>query len=97
MESFDPSIVSTLREMASGNEVPSAMLRYLVTILPKECSDRTRWVRYFAEAFCFREGEGYPIFGWQPDGSGELQDVDIDCFLTPRISKMREWWAGAGV
>ncbi len=57
--------------------------------------DRNLLVQYFSEAFCFSDGQAYPIFGWLPDGTGELKDSDIDDLLTRRINQARSNWEKA--
>ena len=68
------------------------MLRALVAQLGPETADRPLLVRYFSAAFCFTEGQGYKIFGWFPDGTGALQDSDIDTLLSKRIQETRAEW-----
>jgi hypothetical protein len=59
--------------------------------------DRNLLVQYFSEAFCFADGEAYPIFGWLPDGTGELKDGDLDRLLTKRIQRTRSEWDNANL
>jgi hypothetical protein len=68
------------------------MLRALVAQLGPEVADRPLLVRYFSEAFCFTEGQGYKIFGWFPDGTGALSDSGIDGLLLKRIQETRAEW-----
>ncbi len=85
-------LVETLRSMARRGEQPSRMLRALVAQLGADTADRPLLVRYFSEAFCFTEGQGYKIFGWFPDGTGSLQYSGIDRLLAPRIQETRPRW-----
>ena len=85
-------LVEMLRSMARTSEQPSTLLRALVAKLRPEVADRPLLVRYFSTAFCFTEGQGYKIFGWFPDGSGALQDSDIDMLLFNRIQETRVTW-----
>jgi len=50
---------------------PSEILRALIAHEARGEVDRNLLVQYFSEAFEFTDGEAYPIFGWQPDGTGE--------------------------
>jgi hypothetical protein len=78
-------LIEKLRAMARQGERPSVMLRELVAQLRPETADRPLLVRYFSTAFCLTEGQGYKIFGWFPDGTGPLQDADLDNLLMTRI------------
>jgi hypothetical protein len=68
------------------------MLREIIARLAPESPNRQSLVRYFTEAFCFGDGQAYPIFGWMPDGSGQLQDSDLDYLLAKRIAQTRHDW-----
>ena len=85
-------VVSLLRSMALEGRKPSEMLRTILSHHPDEMLDRNIFYQYFAEAFCFSEGEASPLFGWLPDGTGELQDFNIDYLMTRRIQKNKNVW-----
>lgn len=68
------------------------MLRAMVTQLGTETAERPLLVRYISTAFRFTEGQGYKIFGWFPDGTGALNDSDIDGLLSKRIQETRAEW-----
>ena len=85
-------LVEMLRAMARRGESPSEILRAMVTHLGPEVADRPLWVHYMSTAFCFTEGQGYKIFGWFPDGTGTLQDADLDRLLAPRIRETQAEW-----
>jgi hypothetical protein len=91
-----PELVCALRALARESGPPSAMLHRLIAQHPPletvGAVDRNLLVQYFSEAFCFADGEAYPIFGWFPDGTGELKDGDIDRLLTKRIQRTRSEW-----
>jgi hypothetical protein len=91
-----PELVSELRSMAHEGVLPSQMLRLLISHLADQAIqgmvDRVLLVQHFNEAFYFDDGEAYPIFGWAPDGSGELQDERIDYLLSKRIEKTKPAW-----
>jgi hypothetical protein len=76
------------------------MLRTLVSEIPATVGeglvDRNLLVQCFSEAFCFMDGQGYPIFGWLPDGTGELKDANIDYLLSRRIQQTRGAWEKDG-
>src|ERR1700730_5155826 len=85
-------LVEMLRSMARRDEQPSVMLRTMVAQLGPEIADRPLLVMYISAAFYFTEGQGYPIFGWFPDGKGELKDSDIDRIMSKRIQETRAEW-----
>jgi hypothetical protein len=85
-------VVDILRSMALKGSQPSEMLRTIVSHYPDEMLDRNFFYQYFTEAFCFSEGEASPLFGWLPDGTGELKDANIDYLMTKRIAKNRSVW-----
>jgi len=85
-------LIEMLRAMARRGELPAVMLRAIVAQLGPGTANRPLLVRYFSTAFCFTEGQGYKIFSWFPDGTGALQDSDIDCLLSQRIQETRSEW-----
>jgi hypothetical protein len=85
-------LVEKLRAAARQGQHPSAILRTLVAELGPEAGERPLWVRYFSEAFCFTNGQGYKIFGWFPDGTGALADAALDNLLAKRIQETRPAW-----
>ncbi len=85
-------VVEMLRSRARRGEQPSGLLRAVVAELGAEEADRPHLVRYFSTAFCFTEGQAYKIFSWFPDGTGALQDKDIDNLLFKRIQETRPSW-----
>jgi hypothetical protein len=87
-----PEVVLVLRAMALNDRTPTEMLHAILSHHPDEEPDRNLFCQYFAEAFRFTEGEVSPIFGWLPDGTGELQDANIDYLMTRRIRKNRGVW-----
>jgi hypothetical protein len=92
MNHVSENLIHALRSMARRGTAPSQMLRELISSLAAETPDRQALVRYFTEAFCFTEGQAYPIFGWLPDGTGQLKDVDLDYLLAKRIGQTRAAW-----
>jgi hypothetical protein len=85
-------LIETLRSMARRGDNPSAMLHAIVAVLGPGAAHRPVLVRYFSEAFCFREGQACKIFGWFPDGTGTLKDSDLDSLLSGRIQETRAEW-----
>jgi hypothetical protein len=85
-------LLEMLRAAARQGHQPSTILRTLIAELGPEAGDRPLWVRYFSEAFCFTNGQGYKIFGWFPDGTGALADAALDSLLAARIQETRAAW-----
>jgi len=84
-----PDLITLVRSLDRAGRRPSEILRALLAHEPTGEVDRNLLVQYFSEAFKFTDGEAYPIFGWQPDGTGELNDDAIDELLTKRIQRTR--------
>lgn len=87
-----------MRSLARTGHLPSEILRSLIAHDTSDADgevDRNLLVQYFSEAFCFSDGQAFPIFGWQPDGKGELTDDAIDELLTKRIQQTRNAWGSA--
>jgi hypothetical protein len=92
MVSFDSSLLDKIRTMARKGDRPSVILREIITQLSPANADQFVLIRYFAEAFSFKDGQGHPVHGWFPDGSGELKDADIDRIMSKRIQQNRPQW-----
>lgn len=78
-------IVKTLQTMAKEGKKPSEMLRYLVLDLGEQ--QQLELMLRFTEAFDLSLGEVTSIGGWWHDDSAELNDADIDAYITPLIKK----------
>ena len=87
-------LVEMRRSRTRSGEQPSVLLRAVVAALGPEVADRPLLVRYFSAAFCFADGQGYKIFSRFPDGTGALQDKDVDAMLSKRIQETRAEWEG---
>src|SRR5271156_5258629 len=85
-------LVQMVRSLARRGEQPSAILRALIAQFEPATAERPLLVRYFSTAFAFQDGQGYKIFGWFPDGSGELSDSGIDGSLFQRIQETCAVW-----
>ncbi len=89
-------LIARVRSLARAGQQPSEILRTLVANKSSGGDgevDRNLLVQCFSEAFCFADGQAYPIFGWLPDGMGELIDAVIDELLAKRI---RQTWSAWG-
>jgi hypothetical protein len=94
MSDLDQALVDRLRTLASWDMPPTDLLREILPHVPKDEPDcRTLFVRYFKEAFCLLESP-FAIFGWQPDGTGELTETALDALLTTRIAQTQSKWKG---
>ena len=77
-------ITLTLQKMAKDNKKPSEMLRYLVLEVGEQ--QQIELMLLFTEAFDLTLGEVTAIGGWWHDDSAELNDSDIDAYISPLIS-----------
>lgn len=94
MGTHEATLTRIVRGLARAGVAPSNMLREVVRRVGHGRADRQYLVRLVSDAFHFREGEGHVIFGWQPDGSGELTDAQLDHHLGKRIQAARPAWDG---
>jgi hypothetical protein len=83
--------------MAKDGSLPSSLFREVITRCAPESVDQQRVIRYFSEAFLFREGEAYTIIGWLPDGLGKLPDSTLEYHLAKRINKTRSAWDDSSI
>ena len=82
------TLQSKLQSMAKEDKTPSEMLRYLVLDIGQE--QQLELMILFTEAFDCTLGEVTAIGGWWHDDSAELNDTDIDAYITPLVI---EWLA----
>ena len=50
------------------------------------------WAKQMRAVFCLSLSEVKPIGGWEPDGTGELDDTRLDALLVPDIENRRNQW-----
>jgi hypothetical protein len=89
-------LICALRSLALRGGSPSEMLRTILSQSHSGAIDLNSLVQYFSEAFCFSDGQAFPIFGWLPDGTGSLKDSEIDYLMTRRIQQTRAEWENLG-
>lgn len=77
-------IIQTLKAMAKDGKKPSEMLRYLVFDVGEQ--QQIELMLLFTEAFDVTLGEVTAIGGWWHDDSAELNDKDIDAYISPLIN-----------
>lgn len=77
-------IIQTLQSMAKEGKKPSDMLRFLVVDLGEQ--QQIELMLNFTEAFDVTLGEVTAIGGWWHDDSSELNDADINAYISPLIS-----------
>jgi hypothetical protein len=92
MEPLEQELSRTLRTSAREGVAPSRMLREVVQRVGGDRADRQFLVRLVSTTFKFEEGEGYVVFGWLPDGTGDLSDAQLDHHLSKRIQAARPQW-----
>jgi len=76
-------IIQTLKTMAKEGKKPSDMLRYLVFDVGEQ--QQIELMLLFTEAFDVTLGEVTAIGGWWYDDSAELNDTDIDAYISHLI------------
>lgn len=76
-------IIQNLKNMGQEGKKPSELLRYLVLDLGEE--QQLELMILFAEAFNCSLGEVTSIGGWWHDDSAELNDTDIDAYISQLI------------
>ena len=70
--------------MAKEGKKPSEMLRYLVLDVGEQ--QQIELMLLFTEAFDVNLGEVTAISAWWHDDSAELNDTDIDAYISPLIN-----------
>jgi len=81
-------LIETLQTMAKEGKETSDMLRYLVLDIGQE--QQLELMILFTEAFDCLLGEVTAIGGWWHDDSAELNDTDINAYMSPLIN---DWLA----
>ena len=76
--------INKLQEMAVTGGKPSEMLRYLV--LDQKVEQQLELMKIFTEAFDVSLGEVTAISGWWHDDSAEMNDNDIDAYISPLVN-----------
>ncbi len=79
----EENTVNKLQEMAKLGGQPSEMLRYLVLDLKIE--QQLELMQFFTKAFNVTLGEVTAISGWWHDDTAELNDNDINAYISPII------------
>jgi hypothetical protein len=89
---FDPAVVKRLREMALRSDSVSQMLRAIVSQLAPESAATIVLIKHMREAFGLSLKQAKPIAGWAADGTGHLQDSQVDRLIMPAIWKNWLTW-----
>ena len=76
--------ISKLQEMAVTGGKPSEMLRYLV--LDQKIEQQLELMKVFTEALDVSLGEVTAISSWWHDDSAEMNDNDIDAYISPLVN-----------
>lgn len=76
-------IIQTLQTMRSENKTPADMLRFITL----DCGEESQLehMLLFTEAFDVTLGEVTAISAWWHDDSGELNDNDINAYISPLL------------
>ena len=78
-------LITTLQAMAVDTKTPAEMLRYLV--FENEIEQQLEWMKLFSEAFDVTLGEVTALSAWWHDDSAELNDNDINAYISPVVSE----------
>lgn len=70
---------------------PSELLKDYIGNCPRDLS-KIWWIAIIRESFALSLEQAHPIAGWAPDGTGKLQDEQLDGFLIPEIEGSRKLW-----
>jgi hypothetical protein len=84
MLTLDPDCLARLREMVSRGIAPSQVLRDLLGRLDRLHAEEPRapiLALYLVEAFDLEAYQVSSVFGWDPNGTGPLNDADLDKYL----------------
>lgn len=73
-------IIKRLQAMARDENTPAEMLRYLV--LELDIQEQLEHMKLFCEAFDVTLGEVTAISGWWHDDTAELNDNDINAYIS---------------
>ena len=76
----EEKIINVLQTMAKSDNKPSEMLRYLVLDLKIE--QQLELMVLFSKAFEVTLGEVTAISGWWHDSTAELNDNDINAYIS---------------
>ena len=71
--------------MAVESKTPAEMLRFLV--LDEGMEQQIEWMKLFSEAFDVTLGEVTALSAWWHDDSGELNDNDINAYISPLVNE----------
>lgn len=80
--------IDTLQNMAKAGKKPSDMLRYLVLDCGEE--QQLELMMVFTESFACTLGEVTAIGGWWHDDSAELNDNDVNAYISPLVDTWLE-------
>ena len=80
----EEEIINQLQQKAKAGETPSALLRFLVLDLKIE--QQLELMLLFTKAFDVTLGEVTAISGWWHDDTAELNDNDINAYISPVIA-----------
>ena len=79
----EDQIIQSLKSMAQNDKTPAEMLRYLV--LDLEIEQQLELMMLFTKTFNVTLGEVTAIGGWWHDDTAELNDNDINAYISPLI------------
>jgi hypothetical protein len=85
----EPPTVFELRELYRHSRSAANVVRAIVESTPGYFLE---WAKLLRAAFDLSLGQVKTIGGWLPDGTGELNDDQLDYFFVPAIESTRSSW-----
>jgi hypothetical protein len=79
-----------LRELFEQTHSAAAVLKVITATVPGSVFE---WAQQMRMVFNLSLPELKSIGGWEPDGTGELNDARLDAVLVPAIERRRNDWA----
>ncbi len=76
-------MINALQQMAQDNKTTAEMLRYM--IIDSKIEQQIDLMKNFAEAFDVTLGEVTAIAAWWHDETAELNDNDINAYMSPLV------------
>ncbi len=78
----DPKLIQEIRTRRAQGQMPSEILRWMSS----GNLTHIEMILQFKAAFALDLGDAACIDGWEPDGTGELKDADINGILEREIT-----------
>ncbi|CAA6823192.1 MAG: Unknown protein [uncultured Thiotrichaceae bacterium] len=77
------ALISHLQDRVRDGQPPSALLNHMA--LDLDIKDQVELMKYFVEAFDLTLGEVTAIGAWWYEDEREMNDTDIDFYISPLL------------